>query len=308
MYVSPSGRPLEPGVEIGPRRHPQRRLVAVELQTALAPGPNPERRRQARENAPLVLEFGDVEVGRRQRESLPVLAHALLEERRAVRRDATHRPEHRREDRQRVDADVHHWPRLVQRLRRGMPGLDPAPVRLGVDRAHSAEAALPDELPGGLLRLAEQRRGRTAQADAVLRCGLCQLARLVRAQGDRLLRVDVLAGLEARLRHRRVRHRRGEIGDDVDPVVREHRFERLVFAPAVCGDELGGAPRQDVRGAGERQPRLFRDAPCVARGDVSGTDEGDVHASHPSSCARIARTSSVGSKVSGSCSTAIAPA
>ena len=53
----------------------------------------------------------------------------------------------------------------------------------------------------------------------------------------------------------------------------------------------------EIGRARERERRLRRDARGVARGDVPGADERDVQASHRSSSARIARTSSVGSRV-----------
>ena len=119
--------------------------------------------------------------------------------------------------------------------------------------------------------------------------------------------MHVPAGGERRGGHGRVSGRRGQVDDDVDAVVGEQQFERVVGSPAVRRDELGSPTGQHVGRAGEREARRVGDALRVARCDVPGSDEGDVHASHPSSCSRIVRTSSLGSNVSGSCSTAIAP-
>ena len=97
-----------------------------------------------------------------------------------------------------------------------MPRLDPAPVDLGVDRPHGPEAAAPDPGPRRLLRLAEEGRGRAAETEAACRGELDELVRLARTEGQRLLAVDVAAGLEGTLRDLVVGVVNGQVDDDVD--------------------------------------------------------------------------------------------
>ena len=72
-------------------------------------------------------------------------------------------------------------------------------------------------------------------------------------------------------------------------------------------DELGGTTFGCIGHRDELQLIRRGDRACIGDRDVPGTDDPDPHASHPSSCSRIERISSLGSKVSGSCSTAIVP-
>ena len=69
MYVSPSSVRSSRESKSAEVRHPERRLVAVELDAALLAGADPEARRHARDDAVLELEHRDVEVGRRRAEN-----------------------------------------------------------------------------------------------------------------------------------------------------------------------------------------------------------------------------------------------
>ena len=102
-----------------------------------------------------------------------------------------------------------------------------------------------------------------------------------------------------------------ELGD-----LAARRGVRLSCAPATfLGEAIqtawklvrAGALRKEIGRADELELVRLDDASRVALGDVPAADERDVHASHPRSMASISRHSSLGSYVSGSCSTLIAP-
>ena len=127
------------------------------------------------------------------------------------------------------------------------------------------------------------------------------------AQRQRLLAVHVLAGRERLPTDVRVRLRRSQIDDQLDGVICEQLVEVRVDAAAELGDKALGRPRVDVGRSDELEPVDGTDPVGVARRDVAAADDPDPHPSHPSSCSRIARHSSLGSWSFGSCSTVYAP-
>jgi hypothetical protein len=288
------GRDLQPRVELGPAREPQHPAVAVELEPAVDPGPDVERRGQAHDEPRLELHDGDREIRSVGAEGCAVERDALRLERRRVRRHAPRRAEDRGQQRERVDADVDHRPDRVERRRRRVPRLDPAPVRLGIRDANVPDRLLAQELPRRLLRVSEQRRRRRAQAKAARRGEVDELARLVVAQRERLLAVDVLAGLERRGGDLRVSGGRRQVDDRVDALVREQCVQRRARNPAELRRELIRAPRDSV-GRRHQLELLELGDPCgVPLRDVPAADDAEPQ-THCRSCASIAAQSSLGS-------------
>ena len=130
-------------VETEEMAQPERALVAVEVDrgVVLRVLAHVEARRQPDDRAALELEQRHLEVGRVDPERRAILRDAVGLERAAERLDATHRAQHGGQDRKRVDADVDERADLVERHRRRMPRLDPAPVHLGEDGPDRPQAA-----------------------------------------------------------------------------------------------------------------------------------------------------------------------
>ena len=145
-------------------------VVTVELDPALlAVLGDVEARRQPHERPVLELDQRDAEVGRAHREGLARRGHAIGVDDLPVRRDAARRAEDGGEVGERVDADVRHRPDRVERRRPRVPGLDPAPVDLGVDDAHRPDRAGVEQAPRGLLGIAQEgdRRAGEPQPERV---------------------------------------------------------------------------------------------------------------------------------------------
>ena len=161
------------------------------------------------------------------------------------------RPEHRRHDRERVDADVDHRPDRVEGARIRCRALDPIPVRLGVDDAHLSDRALANELPHRLLRLAEQRCRRTAQPTPCSRASSVKPERVFVSEREWLLAVDVLA------RHDRcggdvgMRLRDGQVDDRVDRWSASTEARSAIGPPSVSFDERLGARAVEIGHARE---------------------------------------------------------
>ncbi len=119
--------------------------------------------------------------------------------------------------------------------------------------------------------------------------------RVPMTQRERLLAVHVLPRRERRRGDLEVGLRHGQVDDRVDGVVGEHRVEVRVRTAAELRDERLGPCGVEVGRAGELELRCRADRGGVAVGDLAGADEHDPHCSHPSSCSRIARISSLGS-------------
>ena len=187
-----------------------------------------------------------------------------------------------------------------------MPALDAAPVRLGVGGADAPDRPVADELPRRLLRLAEQRRRRAAQTDAAPRGQLAssrassgaarRASRCARASrpGERAAVTSACAAAPSGSRR-------------VDRVICQQRIERLVGAAAV-GDEA--RPRDRVRGRSQPANASRGCSRCsrVPRRDVPGGRRAR-RSCQPLLELRLASRGFVARVVvSGSCSTAIAPA
>ena len=158
------GRELDRGVEVLPARDEQRPVVAVELDSALlAVLGDVEARRQPHERPVRELDQRDPEVGCAHRERLARRGDAIGVHDLPVSRDSPGRAEDGGEVGEGVDADVRHRPDRVERRRPRMPGLDPAPVDLGVDDAHVPDRAGVEQAPGGLLGIAQERDRRAGK-------------------------------------------------------------------------------------------------------------------------------------------------
>ena len=144
------------------------------------------------------------------------------------------RPEHRGDEGQRVDADVDQDADVEERRRGRVPRLDAAPVDLGVDGPDGPEAAAPDRAAVAVCCASPRNvDGEQPEPKAARRREVDELARLARAERQRLLAVDVLAGLEGALRDLVVSVMDGQVDDDVDLVVGEQVVERGVGPAAV---------------------------------------------------------------------------
>ena len=92
-----------------------------------------------------------------------------------------------------------------------------------------------------------------------------------------------------------MRLRRSQVDDQLDGIICEQLVEVRVDAAAELGDKALGRPRVDVGRSDELEPVDGTDPVGIARRDVAAADDPDPHPSHPSSCSRIARHSSLGS-------------
>ena len=133
-------------------------VIAVELEAPVGFGgpPDVEAGRQAEDRAAVELDRGDDEVRAADPECAPSRVVRSGMQVPAPCADGTGRAEHRRDQGERVDADVDQDADVVERCGCGVPGLDPAPVNLGVDGPDGPEpAAADDRRP----RSAAPRRG-----------------------------------------------------------------------------------------------------------------------------------------------------
>ena len=119
--------------------------------------------------------------------------------------------------------------------------------------------------------------------------------RITVTERERLLAVHVLPSRERRRGDVEMGLRHRQVDDRVDGVVGEHRREIGVRTAAELRHERLGPCGVEVGRARELELRRRDDRGRVAVGDVAGADEHDPHRSHPSSCSRIARISSLGS-------------
>ena len=205
-------------------------------------------------------------------ERLAVLGRAIGQEHATAGGDLDDRAEPRRQQRQRINTHIEHGTSRVERHRIRMPGFNAPPVHRGVGDARRADPAFPDEFPRGLLRLAEPGDRRATEAQPP---GLRQVHHFLRlgiSGRQRLLRVHVLAGLQALGDDLNVSLLDGEIDNRLDRGIGENLVERSVGAPAVLlrpGLRAGG-----INVAG---PENFDFRPLAHRVAVG---PGDVAAAH----------------------------
>ena len=104
----------------------------------------------------------------------------------------------------------------------------------------------------GLVRRAEEGVGRAADAHAPAGGGEHQRLPLAEARGERLLRIDVLAGGDDLPADRAMGERHGEVDDDLDLVVGEQRVHRDGRDAVLLGFGRGGLGHSDRRSASTR--------------------------------------------------------
>ena len=134
-----------------------------------------------------------------------------------------------------------------------------------------AELAAVDEVARQLMRAAEERVGRRADAQPLLLRPLLEIEALLDRQHERLFRIDVLAGVEDLLRYLVMHRRDGQVDDDVDVVGLEQLFDGLGAQLELLRPRLGRV-HVDV-GAGahldaakqRRQPRNRPSRCCRSR-------------------------------------------
>jgi len=184
------------------------------------------------------------------------LGHALWLQDFAVRPHALRGPENRREDGERIHADVEQDARLVKWFGRGMPRLDATVVRIRERDAHLAQSALANPLPRGLLRFAHEHHRRTAEPQILRARVRDELPRIGAVQRQRLLAIDVLARIERPCRHVFVRIEDGEIDDELDRVGGEQFVNAGIGAAIMFRRELLRALGQQVRHADQFEFRI----------------------------------------------------
>ena len=220
----------------------------MELETARQPGrpADVEARREPDDRAAIELDRRHDEVRAADPERDAIDRHAIGLEIPSPGPDRPCPPKHRRDQGQGIDADVDQHADVEERLGRGVPRLDAAPIHLGVHGPDRPEATAPDPCRGRLLCLAEERRRRAAKAESPTGGQLHELVRLARPKRERLLAVDVAAGQERPLRDLVVGVVDRQVQHDVDrrrpPVVRRPRRAPGSRTP----------PRTPPRGPGSR--------------------------------------------------------
>ncbi len=242
--------------------------------------PDVEARRQPEDRTALELDRGHDEVRAADPERRPVQGDPVGTELPAPGADGSRRTDHGRRERQRIDRDVDHGPDVVERRRRRMPGLDPAPADVGIDRADGAEPIVADPRGGGLLRLPEDRRRRAAQAQPSRHGKVDELARLARAERQWLLAVDVTTRLQRTTGHLVVRVMDGQVDDDVDGRVAQQVLDGGVGTAAMLLGERVQPGRIEIRGRHQVDLRMGEDVARVAAGDVAGAHDADAEWFH----------------------------
>ena len=244
LVVLAIGADLDGGVEVLEAAERQRRVVAVELEAAgrASPGARHRSSRVSRTTAPPSSSIAaTIRSGLPIRNGVPSTVTRSGFRLPAPRPDRAGRPEHRRDERERVDADVDQDADVEERA--------PAPGATSRSGPSSPRHRRPARSRGGrvwikrrgrLLRLAEERRRRAAETKPPGSAASSTSSRAsLGTQGERLLAVDVPAGLEGPLRDLVMGVVDGQVDDDVD-----RRGRR------------GG--RRARRGRGSRAPRRRR--------------------------------------------------
>ena len=126
-----------------------------------------------------------------------------------------------------------------------------------------------------LVRAAEERVGRRADAQPLLLRALLEVEPFLDRQHERLFRIDVLAGVEHLPRHVVVHRRYRQVDDDVDVVRREQLVDGLGAQLELLGARLRRL-HVDV-GAGAHLDALEqRRQPEIGGRDVAAADDADA--------------------------------
>ena len=122
-------------------------------------------------------------------------------------------------------------------------------MKKAVPATGSADRALVDQLAAGLVRAAEEGVRRAADAQAALGRARRAASALPRSHAERLLRIDVLAGVDGAQPDLDVRRRDRQVHDDLDRRVGEQLVDRHALsaelrrrgARAASGSQVGDA-------------------------------------------------------------------
>ena len=277
------------GVEVLPCREQHRAAVAVELHSVLLVLVlDVEVRSEPRDRPGLELDDRDDAVGGADLERRGVERHSVGQQAPAPSCDAPRRPEERDQDRQWVDADIEQRPDRVEGLRTRVPGLDPPVIHVCVHEPDLARTPFLDCSVRGLLRLAHERDRRAAEPEPGAVGEVDERLRSGGVEGDWLLRVHMLPGLERPPRHLGVELERRQVDDAVHPTVREQVVERRQHLPAPFPGQRSRAPGVGVGHRHDRHVRIRLERPSVALRHVAAPN--DPEPEHAASLARSGAT------------------
>ena len=154
---------------------------------------------------------------------------ALLGRRRSESRDSADGPDQLDQVGDVVGPDIEHgagaW--LEEEIGIGVPVLHAVAHHVAGATGDPAELAAVDQLARQLMRAAEECVRCRTDAQPLLLGPFLEVEPFLDRQHERLFRIDVLAGLQHRLRHFIMHGRNGEVDDDVDLVVLEKVVGRL---------------------------------------------------------------------------------
>jgi diguanylate cyclase (GGDEF)-like protein/PAS domain S-box-containing protein len=200
---------------------------------------------------------------------------------RGLARDPDHRAQQVDQLGDVVGADVVDRPAaaLEEEVGVGVPGFHAVAEHGGGAGDDAADPPGVERAPARLMRGAEEGVGRAADAQPLGGGDAQQRLRLVEARGERLLRVDVLAGLDDLPADRPVRHGHGEVDHGLDLGIGEERVDRHRGEAELRRPGLGRLAPEIGTGLDADQPRAGG-ALEIGLADVAAADDADGHGLH----------------------------
>ena len=167
---------------------------------------------------------------------------------------------------------------------------DHSVIEVRVDQPDLADRVLPQRLPHGLRRFSQHAARRAREIDALLLGQIDQFARPNRIHGQRLFRVDVLAGLDAAPRHLVVAARIRQVQDQLHRPIRQQFLEIRIAAARPVTAEQVEIGRVVVVSANEAEVWIIGKGLAVELGNIPAADDRQVHAASRARLDRAAAT------------------
>ena len=178
---------------------------------------------------------------------------------------------------------------LEEEGRVGVPGLRPGRLERGHGRQRGADVAAFDQPPGGLQARAEEGVRGAAEPDACGVGGLEQAQPGFAVQRERLLRPDVLPGVDGGRGHLHVGGRDGQVDDDFDVGMVQRALHAAPLRDAVFLGAGRGGLLEEVGDDVDLQVGEDREVVQVLLADVPGADDGDAYRA-AAGCVAVARS------------------